>query len=62
MTVNIDKEYDAGSPDVETDYPKGLNADIVKTISAKKEEPVATRLAFKCIGKTTNHGTTNGRC
>ena len=41
MTVNIDKEYDAGfTTDVETDYlPKGLNADIVKTISAKKEEP-----------------------
>ena len=41
MTVNIDKEYDAGfTTDVETDYlPKGLNADIVKAISAKKEEP-----------------------
>ena len=40
MTVNIDKEYDAGfTTDVDTDYlPKGLNADIVKTISAKKEE------------------------
>ena len=39
--IELDKQYEAGfSTDVETEYlPRGLNEDIVKAISAKKNEP-----------------------
>ena len=46
------KEYEYGFyTDIESDtFPVGLNEDIVRTISKRKEEPEwMTELAFRCL-------------
>jgi Fe-S cluster assembly protein SufB len=56
--IDVDKYKYGFETEIESDVaPKGLNEDIVRLISAKKDEPaVDARLAARCLQALAQHG------